>query len=87
MTQTTNTDLTIESDINYQPINSKWCSDKKVEFQSTFDLNKIEEANQLLDTFETDGSSQRDIDDIVKLVFGISIKSGLDSGISKYFQK
>ena len=82
-TQTNNTDQTIESDINYEPINSKWCSDKKLEFQSKFDLNKIEEANLLLDTFESEGSNQRDIDSIVKLISDISVKSGLETGISK----
>ena len=71
------------SDIDYDPVSTKWCDEKKLDFQAKFDPNKIVEATLLLDTLEANSPNQANIDDIVKLVSNISIKAGLDTGISK----
>merc|ERR1739838_387414 len=61
----------------------KWCDDKKLDFQAKFDPSKIVEATLLLDTLEANNPNQANMDDIVKLVSDISIKAGIDTGISK----
>ena len=54
-----------------------------MDFQAKFDPNKIVEATLLLDTLEANNPNQANMDDIVKLVSDISIKAGIDTGISK----
>ena len=78
-----NVNETPVSDIDYDPVSTKWCDDKKLDFQAKFDPNKIVEATLLLDTLEANNPNQANMDDIVKLVSDISIKAGIDTGISK----
>ena len=72
-----------ESDINYQPLNTKWCGEKKDDFKSNFDTDKIEEINQILRNADETSINLENIDDIVKKVAEISTKSGIDLGISR----
>merc|ERR1712240_899906 len=76
-------EITTESDIQYEKINSKWCENKKAEFQSNFDQNKINELRQLLATFQTNGTNQTELDATVKEISSLSTTSGLNTGISK----
>ena len=76
-------EITPESDIDYVPMSTKWCTEKKLDFQSKFDVSKIEEVNQLLDALDTNSTNQKDVDDIVKIFSNISITAGLEAGISK----
>merc|ERR1739842_74812 len=78
-----NVNETPVSDIDYDPVSTKWCDDKKLDFQAKFDPNKIVEATLLLDTLEANNPNQANMDYIVKLVSDISIKAGIDTGISK----
>ena len=39
---TNQNELPIETDIQYEQINSKWNDEKKTEFQSNFDQNRIQ---------------------------------------------
>ena len=72
-----------ESDIDYEPVSTKWCNEKKLDFQAKFDIAKIEEASQQLDTLETNSTNQKNVDDIVKIFSDISITAGLEAGMSK----
>ena len=79
------TDTNLESDVDYNPVSTKWCDDKKAEFQSKFDFSKINEANQLLDTLEPNNNvNQGILDDITKKLANISIEAGIETGISKH---
>ena len=76
-------EITVESDIKYDKINSIWCDNKKSDFQSNFDQDKIDELRQLLITFETIGTNQTELDNTVKEISSISTTSGINTGISK----
>ena len=78
-----NTRLNAESDIKYEPIYSKWCNEKKLDFQAKFNSNKIEELNQHIDSLDTFNTSQRDIDGIVEVISDLCILPGLETGMSK----
>ena len=79
------TDINQESDVEYNPVSTKWCDDKTAEFQSKFDSSKINEANQLLDSLEPNNNiNQSILDDITKTLANISIEAGLETGISKH---
>merc|ERR1712215_566123 len=78
-------DTNLESDVDYNPVSTKWCDDKKAEFQSKFYFSKINEANQLLDTLEPNNNvNQGILDDITKNLANISIEAGIETGISKH---
>ena len=79
------TDINQESDVEYNPVSTKWCDDKTAEFQSKIDSSKINEANQLLDSLEPNNNiNQSILDDITKTLANISIEAGLETGISKH---
>ena len=48
-----------------------------------FDLNKINEISELLSNFNENDINLEGVDDIVKKVSNIGIKSALDASISK----
>ena len=75
--------LTAESDIKYEPIYSKWCNEKKLDFQAKYNSNKIEELNKHIDSLNTLNTSQRDIDGIVGVISDLCILPGLETGMSK----
>ena len=51
----------------YTPVATKWCDEKKDEFQSKFDPHYIIEVNQLLDALEPSNNiNQMDLDNITK---------------------
>ena len=77
-------EIVSESDVEYNPVSTKWCDEKKAEFQSKFDQSKIEEANQLLDMLEpNNNTNQSDLDNITNILANISTLAGLETGISK----
>ena len=79
------TDEIPESDVDYNPVATKWCDEKKAEFQSKFDPCKIIEVNQLLDALEPSNNiNQMDLDNITKKLASISVTAGLETGISKH---
>ena len=80
-------EITPESDINYDPVSTRWCNEKKSVFQSKFDLNKIEEASQLLETFETSIPNQNKLDETVKKISDFPLFAGMDAGMSKRITK
>ena len=76
-------DSTQESDIEYERISSKWDNNKKQEFQSNFDQNKISDFLQILETIDTKNTDQTEINNIVKEISNISINAGIKANISK----
>ena len=72
-----------ESDIEYERISSKWDNNKKQEFQSNFDQNKISDFLQILETIDTKNTDQTEINNIVKEISNISINAGIKTNISK----
>ena len=80
-------EITLESDINYEKINSTWCDNKKRDFQSNFDQDKIYELCQFLTSLETIGTNQIELDNTVKKKSSISTASGINTGISKQAKK
>ena len=72
-----------ESDIEYERISSKWDYNKKQEFQSNFDQNKIYDFLQILETLDTQNTDQTEINNIVKEISNISINAGIKTNISK----
>ena len=72
-----------ETDINYEQINSKWSDEKKSEFQSNFDQNKINDLYQTLDNIEINSINQTKIDEVVKQISNISITAGKNTNMSK----
>ena len=65
---------TQESDIEYERISSKWDDNKKQEFQSNFDQNKIYDFLQILETIDTKNTGQTEINNLVKEISNISVK-------------
>ena len=49
----TQSESTQNSDIEYERISSKWDDNKKLEFQSNFDQDKIHDFLQILETIDT----------------------------------
>ena len=82
-----NVNDTISSDIDYQPIHTKWCNEKKEEFQMNFNLIEMEEVSQLLSVFAEGNTDQENMDEIVNKITDMSIKSGLNVGMSKRITK
>merc|ERR1711874_757439 len=80
-------ELTPESDINYDPVSTRWCNEKKSVFQSKYDLSKIEEASQLLDTYETSIPNQNKFDEMVKKISDFPLFAGMDAGMYKRLTK
>ena len=80
---TCNEDVSLESDIDYLPISTKWCDENKINFQSKFDHIKIEEINQILDSLEAGNAALTVMDEVLKNVTGIPLKAGQEIGISK----
>ena len=76
-------EITIETDIEYEQISTKWSDDKKSEFQSNFDQNKIQSLLQTLEDIETNGADQVKINNVVKEISNISIMAGINTNISK----
>ena len=74
---------TQESDIEYERISSKWDDNKKQEFQSNFDQNKIYDFFQILETIDTKNTGQTEINNLVKEISNISINAGIKTNISK----
>ena len=60
---------------------------KKSVCQSKFDLSKIEEARQLLDTYETSIPNQNKFDETVKQISDLPLFAGMDAGMSKRITK
>ena len=56
---------------------------KKSEFQSNFDQNKIQSLLQTLEDIETNGADQVKINNVVKEISNISIMAGINTNISK----
>ena len=72
-----------ESDVDYSPVSTKWCDEKKAEFQSKFDTGKIEEVSHLLNTLNPNNISKYDMDNIAKKLVNIPTTAGVETGISK----
>ena len=70
-----------ETDINYEQINSKWSDEKKSEFQSNFDQNKINDLYQILDNIDANSTNQTKINEVVKQISNISITAGINTNI------
>merc|ERR1711974_125016 len=52
-----------ESDVDYTPVATKWCNEKKAEFQSKFNPHNIIEVNQILNELEPNNNiNQSDLD-------------------------
>ena len=75
--------LTQESDIDYEPIYSKWDDNKLKDFNSKFNTTQMEEANQMLNMLINGDPNQTDIDNITRLISDIPINAGLEINISK----
>ena len=80
---TNQNELSIETDIQYEQINSKWNDEKKTEFQSNFDQNKIQSLLQMLDDIDISNADQTKINNVVKEISNISIMAGINTNISK----
>ena len=76
-------EITVETDIEYEQINSNWNDDKKGEFQSNFDQNKIQNLIQTLEAIDTNGADQLKINNVVKDISNVSIMAGINTNISK----
>merc|ERR1712121_64390 len=72
-----------ESDVDYSPVSTKWCDEKRAEFQSKFDSSKIEELIHLLGTLEPSNTNQSDMDNVTNSIANMGIQAGKDTGISK----
>ena len=72
-----------KTDLDYEQINSKWSEGKKIEFQSYFDQNKINELSQILDTIERNSTDQTQINNVVKDITNVSITAGINTNMSK----
>ena len=71
------------SDIEYEPISSKWDDKKQPDFKLNFDQNKINDLFQILQTMETNVADQSEINNLVKDISNISVKAGINANISK----
>ena len=80
---TNQNEIPIETDINYEQINSKWNDEKKTEFQSNFDQSKIQSLLQILDDIDLNCADQTKINDIAKEISNVSIIAGINTNISK----
>ena len=72
-----------ESDVDYSPVLTKWCDEKRAEFQSKFDKNKIEELIHIFDTLEPSNTNQSDLNNFANTIASMGTQAGKDTGISK----
>ena len=82
----TQSESTQNSDIEYERISSKWDDNKKLEFQSNFDQDKIYDFLQILETIDTKNTGQTEINNLVKEISNISVNAGIKTNISKKIQ-
>ena len=76
-------DIPHKTDINYDPLHSKWNEEKMPEFQTNFNQTKINNLFQILEYIETNGSDLQEIDKIVDETANISISAGINTNMSK----
>ena len=78
---TTQNEIAQETDIDYEQINSLWSDEKKLEFQTNFDQNKINNLFQTLASIETNTTNQTEMNDLVKEISNVSIMAGINAKI------
>ena len=76
-------DIPHKTDINYDPLHSKWIEEKMPKFQTNFNQTKINNLFQILEYIETNGSDLQEIDKIVDETANISISAGINTNMSK----